>query len=157
LAVVLSSCNKGCEHTFSDEWSFDRYSHWRVATCEYSNEKGDVGDHYDEDNNGKCDACGFVIKGSSSGGDNATSKVVDYTVFVKDAEGNAVSGVRVILISDKGFYTSAKTTGEDGKVSFGFEEGSWHAAIEVAHPDFTNTPDERYELIDGSVTITMNK
>lgn len=62
VAVVLASCKKPCEHTFSDEWDCDKDNHWHPATCEHAEtERKDFGAHVDSDEDGVCDVCEFVV------------------------------------------------------------------------------------------------
>ncbi len=49
-------------HSFSEEWMSDTTEHWHEATCEHTDEKGSVGTHIDEDNNGKCDVCDYTMQ-----------------------------------------------------------------------------------------------
>lgn len=47
LTIIFASCTNATkhEHTFSDEWSSDSYSHWHSATCEHSDLKKDEKGH----------------------------------------------------------------------------------------------------------------
>lgn len=54
---ALASCQKECEHTFSEEWYSDATSHWHPATCEHGEIKDSLADHVDADEDGKCDVC----------------------------------------------------------------------------------------------------
>ena len=47
----------GHTHTFASAWSFDETSHWKAATCTHTTEKGELGLHKDDNNDGICDAC----------------------------------------------------------------------------------------------------
>lgn len=47
----------GHTHTFSSKWSKDEEKHWKDATCSHTGEKAEESLHFDEDQNGKCDAC----------------------------------------------------------------------------------------------------
>ena len=61
---VLASCggDKGCtSHTYSTEYTTDAYGHWYVSTCGCEGEVANYGAHKDEDKNGKCDVCEYVI------------------------------------------------------------------------------------------------
>ena len=42
--LFLSSC-ENCNHTFSEEFSYDEEKHWHAATCEHQNEAKDIADH----------------------------------------------------------------------------------------------------------------
>ena len=45
-------------HTFAEQYSFDAANHWHLATCEHTEEKGDLGAHQ-FDANSKCTVCGY--------------------------------------------------------------------------------------------------
>lgn len=49
------------EHTFSNIWSKNEISHWHASTCEHKNITKDLGDHVDENKDGKCDVCKYVF------------------------------------------------------------------------------------------------
>lgn len=58
LATCLASCQKECEHTFSEEWMSDKDNHWHPATCDHAEtERKDFGPHADENEDGFCDIC----------------------------------------------------------------------------------------------------
>lgn len=62
LVVVLALSLVACQthvHTFSQDWEGDDNNHWHKATCEHSDEKGDLAPH-SFDSNGKC-VCGKTI------------------------------------------------------------------------------------------------
>lgn len=62
FALALVSCNKDCEHTFSDKWYSDATNHWHPATCEHAEtEKSGFAPHVDSDENGVCDVCEYEI------------------------------------------------------------------------------------------------
>ena len=62
IAVVLASCEKDCEHTFSDKWYNDADNHWHPATCEHAEtERSEFGAHVDADEDGICDVCEYEI------------------------------------------------------------------------------------------------
>ncbi|MCH5147639.1 MAG: hypothetical protein J1F61_06565, partial [Clostridiales bacterium] len=56
-----SGCGKSHEHTYATEWSKDESGHWYSATCGHTDKKSNFGEHVDQDNNGKCDVCNYVI------------------------------------------------------------------------------------------------
>ena len=62
LIVVLLGCCclTACKHvhTFEEDWQFDEKFHWRVATCEDTDEQFDK-DYHDFDEEGYCVVCGF--------------------------------------------------------------------------------------------------
>lgn len=66
FSVILSGCTKKQEpvheHTYATEWSSNETEHWHAATCEHKDLKADVGVHKDEDHNGKCDTCSYVME-----------------------------------------------------------------------------------------------
>ena len=62
VLTVLASCEKPCEHTFSDKWYNDAENHWHPATCEHAEtERSEFGAHVDTDENGICDTCEYEI------------------------------------------------------------------------------------------------
>ena len=138
--VALSSC-KEHEHEFAAEWSTDATNHWHAATCEHTEEKGDLGAHADADNNGTCDVCNYAMSSGNNNNQNPTGpEVVTYTVVVKNKKGEAVRDVKVRLIAKAndndtfGDYIPAKTTDAEGKVTFDVLESVWFAQVESA-PD----------------------
>lgn len=61
---VLASCggDEGCKnHTYSSEYTIDANGHWYVSTCGCEGEVANYGAHKDEDTNGKCDVCEYVL------------------------------------------------------------------------------------------------
>ena len=56
-ACALASCNKDCDHTFSDEWYGDETSHWHPATCEHGENRDSLGAHVDANQDALCDVC----------------------------------------------------------------------------------------------------
>lgn len=48
------------EHTFAEEWSFDKENHWHAATCKHRGAVADKAPHADENNDGACDVCGTM-------------------------------------------------------------------------------------------------
>ncbi len=48
----------GHTHTFEDVWQSDENSHWKNPTCSHTNERGELGQHADDDLNAECDVCG---------------------------------------------------------------------------------------------------
>ena len=63
-AFGLVACDRNNEppahtHTYSEEWQSDANNHWHAATCEHTDEKGDVAAHVDANNDGKCDICEY--------------------------------------------------------------------------------------------------
>lgn len=45
------------EHTYSEDWSYDRTYHWHAATCEHGNEVSGKDEHIFTDNT--CTVCGY--------------------------------------------------------------------------------------------------
>lgn len=59
--IPVSACAKEHTHTYSEKWSYDGLNHWRVATCEHTDEYTDKGLH--EYNGGTtCVICGYTVK-----------------------------------------------------------------------------------------------
>ena len=50
-----------CEHTFSESWTTNKQSHWHAATCDHTSEKGDLGNHSDVNEDGRCDVCNYYV------------------------------------------------------------------------------------------------
>lgn len=48
-------------HEFSADWSTDVTYHWHAAICEHSGAFSDKGVHVDEDINGRCDGCDYMM------------------------------------------------------------------------------------------------
>lgn len=57
--IGFAACGEQHVHTFSEDWMRSETEHWHEATCEHTEEKGDLGPHVDSDNNGKCDKCNY--------------------------------------------------------------------------------------------------
>ena len=159
VLATLASCNifggdepKEHQHTFSDKWSYDENNHWHAATCEHTAERDGEKKHNDTDYDGICNACGYNLYGEK---DDNSARILTYIVDVTDASGNPVEGVNIILVSPDGFYTSTKTTSTRGRVSFELEEGNWVAALAEAVEGYSNSIDDRYELVNRKVTIVL--
>lgn len=50
-----------CEHTYSDTWSSDSTKHWHAATCEHADFRADNAPHSDDDEDGTCDVCNYLV------------------------------------------------------------------------------------------------
>ncbi len=60
IAVAMASCQRPCEHTFSDKWYSDADNHWHPATCEHAEtERSEFGAHVDANEDGLCDVCEY--------------------------------------------------------------------------------------------------
>ena len=55
-------------HVFSDEWTIDRYQHWHVCTVCRAKETERL-NHFDQDDDHLCDACGYQITDHTFGTD----------------------------------------------------------------------------------------
>lgn len=150
VVLTLSSCSvvdtvKGwfgmgeCEHTYAEAWTTDAENHWHAATCEHTEEKGDLAAHADADKDGKCDTCEYKMytpdnNGASKPEQNkpATKTTVVYNVTVVNANGEAVEGVEIKLLDKESTRGDGviKATDADGKVSFEvlLKEG-WYAIV----------------------------
>ena len=63
ITVAFASCEKKCEHTFSEKWYSDATQHWHPATCEHAEtERSGLAPHADADENGLCDVCEYDVK-----------------------------------------------------------------------------------------------
>ena len=155
--VVLSSCGKQHEHTFEEAWTTDATNHWHKATCEHTEEKGDLAAHADADKNGACDVCNYAMGGTGSGTSNTPTKpavpqVKTYTVTVKNSKGDAVEGVFVKLVAkandndNYGDYIPAKATDAEGKVAFEVNPSFWSAQIESAPEGYASEVEHDEEL-----------
>ncbi len=58
------------EHEQVEGWKNDATNHWKECAL---GDKSELGAHDDEDNNGKCDICEYVVRRPSSGGGGAPS------------------------------------------------------------------------------------
>ena len=58
LCLSLCACEGLHKHTYSDRYTYDGEYHYRVATCEHSDEVTDKAPHSIA--NGKCSVCGYV-------------------------------------------------------------------------------------------------
>lgn len=82
---------------------------------------------------------GIVACGGGDGGNDATN----YTVIVKDADGNALQGIRIGLCTYdeateiKGACGQPKTTDANGKVVFDNAEGVWIVNSDLFSANYT--------------------
>ena len=49
------------QHTYATEWSSDADNHWHAPTCDDTTELKDKAAHIDENNDYKCDVCGYDL------------------------------------------------------------------------------------------------
>lgn len=56
--AVVGVAGCGHSHTFSDTWETTETEHWKAATCEHTEEKGEYGTHT-FDSNFVCTVCGY--------------------------------------------------------------------------------------------------
>lgn len=47
-------------HTYGTDWKSDATKHWHAATCEHTDEKGDIDGHADANKDGVCDVCSYA-------------------------------------------------------------------------------------------------
>ena len=99
----------------------------------------------DEDKDGKCDKCGETV------GDGK----VDYTVTVKDEDGNAVEGATVVIYLNGVSERGEAVTDDEGKVTFRLKEGSYSAAVVDASAEYLYDEDEKIALTGNAATITL--
>ena len=89
------------------------------------------------------------------------SEIPPYVVYVVDEDGNPVSGVTIKVCDDSNLCLKPATTGADGKASFNYVEGSFHAMINGADalPDgyTVDDLDETYDFVDNETTIVLVK
>ena len=155
MAVMLSSCKKEeKEHThkFYEAWMNDADNHWHAPACEHKTEKGSLAAHEDKNRDGICDVCSYDIKASN----NNTAVNSTYTVYVKDASGQPVANVKVMLVREN-VYTAYKITDSNGRATFTLEDGDWKAAFAEIPEGSANTLEQRFTFDEnGQVTITLN-
>ena len=128
-AMMLTGCGKEeHEHSFSKTWKSNDEQHWHECEC---GEKSDLGDHVDEDQNGKCDVCektvpvdpaikSITISGSVAKLD--LGNTLDLTATVK-VVGGASTGVKwsvdkpeLASLSSTSGKTVTLTSLKEGKV-----------------------------------------
>lgn len=82
-----------------------------------------------------------------------------FVIKVVDQDGNLISGVKVQMCDSAGSCRMPRTTGEDGTVSYPYEEGDFHAQLTAGAPDgyTVDDPAEYYDFVDGVATITLTK
>ena len=81
-------------------------------------------------------------------------KLPVYTVYVKDANGSAISGVSVQICSLAGACQLPKVTDSEGKIESALAAGDYKAMVVSAPDQYTFTKDYFY-LVDGTVTIVL--
>lgn len=106
--------------------------------------------HVDDDKNGKCDKCGETVEPVGDG-------KVDYTVTVKDDNGDAVEGATVVIYLQGVAEKGEADTDADGKVTFRLKEGSYSAAVVSAPIEYGFDEDEKVNLANNAATITLEK
>ena len=108
-------------------------------------------------------ACGNKDKGGDNGGDNSGdsgsgnggSEKVTYTVNVKDAAGNAVSGVKVQILDANGTETPyIDTTTEDGKLTFSLKSASYKVKVDKVPTEYIK-PTASFSFAGNVATITL--
>lgn len=108
-AGALAGC--GHKHTFGDSWEKDATQHWHAATCEHSDEKGDLANHVDEDGDGACDVCEYApMPLTIPSGAN--------TIMVEGVTENydlsaTVTSATVSLANVKVYFATGNTKGEE--------------------------------------------
>lgn len=103
LLIYSTSCDKH-QHTFSEEWSFDKTSHWKNATCEHKTEKYSLKDH--SFINEECE-CGMLYGLQFSIKSDNTYEISDYNGN-KDhiVLPNMFNNLPVTSIGSKSFYNA---------------------------------------------------
>jgi hypothetical protein len=102
---------------------------------------------------------GFVLPESGTKlVDNAATvileKLPEYTVYVKDASGNAIAGVGVQICSLSGACQLPKITDAEGKIVSNLAQDSYQAKITSAPDEYVYTA-EYFILTDNTVTIIL--
>lgn len=49
-------------HTYAEDWTVDCTNHWHAADCGHLVAGADLAAHVDENEDGECDVCGYVIE-----------------------------------------------------------------------------------------------
>lgn len=88
----------------------------------------------------------------------APSTDVTYTVYVKDADGNAMAGVLVQFCDDANVCKLPVTTDAEGKVTVTYAPANYHVSITVVPEGFTADADGYYFASgETEMTITLEK
>lgn len=74
IFYFVSCAQEVHEHTFSDEWTFNEFTHWHKSTCEHADLVRELGEH-DFSNSNICSICGYEKtitdeSGNENQGDN---------------------------------------------------------------------------------------
>ena len=153
----------GHVHTYVDEWSSDLENHWKAASCSHKDRVGELGLHYDDNSDAKCDACGAHVHVLSSGGKCLgcgeqikvidTSNISSLIQTVADHYDNVKSGK--ITSSFTGIYGTGSHSTKTAKViEYMFGNGSAYfkeaSAAEVVGEDREGTQYEAntYDLVE---------
>lgn len=101
-SITSSSNSSKHEHILADEWSQNEEGHYKDCTCHPSEIV--IIEHYDDDKNGLCDECEYVIE-----------EIKTYTFVVNDHLNNPIEGaeVKVTNLGEEFIFT----TNSEGKVS----------------------------------------
>lgn len=144
MAAMLSSCNQKKEqehtHTFYAPWVSDAENHWHAASCSHKDQKGSIAAHEDKNRDNYCDVCEYYMKSSGS----SANQTVTYTVYVKDANGQGVAGVKVRLQNNNSYTVVREVTDQSGRVTFEIAESDWQAVLAEAVPGYSNTVEQTY-------------
>lgn len=88
----------------------------------------------------------------------APSTDVTYTVYVKDADGNAMAGVLIQFCDDANVCKLPVTTDAEGKVTVTYAPANYHVSVTVVPEGFTADADGYYFASgETEMTVTLEK
>ncbi len=90
----------GHEHSFATEWTYDESHHWKNATCNHSDEKGEYALHADEDLDSICDFCPSHVHSVNAAG---YCKYTDCGLKVKDVDENSLEALVGAFVAQAGY------------------------------------------------------
>ena len=88
----------------------------------------------------------------------APSTDVTYTVYVKDADGNAMAGVLIQFCDDANVCKLPVTTDAEGKVTVTYAPANYHVSVTVVPEGYTADADGYYfGSGETELTVTLEK
>lgn len=88
----------------------------------------------------------------------APSTDVTYTVYVKDADGNAMAGVLIQFCDDANVCKLPVATDAEGKVTVTYAPANYHVSVTVVPEGFTADADGYYFASgETEMTVTLEK
>ena len=85
-------------HTFSKDWLEDSNYHWKACSCGEISQKGG---HFDNNNTGKCDVCGYVMANSTHKHNFGNKWLNDKSYHWQACSCGAISGKAVHFDNNK--------------------------------------------------------